>query len=163
MSNGFVPTIGIEVHAQLNTVSKIYCACSTSFGDPPNANTCPVCLGLPGSLPRVNRQAAALGIMAARALECDVPHLAQFARKNFFYPDLPKGYQITMYRLPIGTDGKLDLLSDRDELTENVGIERVHIEEDTAKLNHEEDGVSLIDYNRAGIPLLEIVSKPTGY
>jgi aspartyl-tRNA(Asn)/glutamyl-tRNA(Gln) amidotransferase subunit B len=160
MGAGYVPTIGIEVHAQLNMQSKMYCACSAAFGDPPNTHTCPVCLGLPGSLPRVNHRAVVLGVMAARALGCSVPILAQFARKNYFYPDLPKGYQITMYQFPVGTDGKLDLIDDLGEFTSGVGIERVHLEEDTAKLFHESEGVSFIDFNRSGVPLLEIVSMP---
>lgn len=160
MKNNYVPTIGIEVHAQLNTVSKMFCACSTRFGDAPNTNCCPVCLGLPGSLPFVNRQAVVLGLKAARALKCQIPPSAQFARKNYFYPDLPKGYQISMYQYPIGVDGKLELLSDQGEITEGVGIERVHLEEDTAKLFHEEKLGSLIDFNRSGVPLIEIVSKP---
>ncbi len=160
MSKEYVPTIGMEVHAQLNTASKMFCACSTAFGDPPNSHLCPVCLGLPGSLPRVNRQAVVLGLKAARALGCDIPPKAQFARKNYFYPDLPKGYQISMYQFPVGTEGELELLDERDGLAVTIGIERVHLEEDTAKLFHEAGVGSLIDFNRAGVPLLEIVSKP---
>ncbi|HDS30643.1 MAG TPA: Asp-tRNA(Asn)/Glu-tRNA(Gln) amidotransferase subunit GatB [Firmicutes bacterium] len=160
MGVNYVPTIGIEVHAQLNTESKMYCACSTAFGDPPNTHTCPVCLGLPGSLPRVNYRSVILGIITARALGCTIPIVAQFARKNYFYPDLPKGYQISMYQFPIGIEGKLDLLDDYGEFADGVGIERVHLEEDTAKLFHESEGVSFIDYNRAGVPLIEIVSRP---
>ena len=160
MSTVYVPTIGLEVHAKLDTKSKMFCACSAAFGDPPNTNTCPVCLGLPGSLPRVNRRAVVLGIRVAKALRCEIPPSAQFARKNYFYPDLPKGYQISMYRHPVGVEGTLEILSDQGELTDGVAIERVHLEEDTAKLFHEDGPQSLIDFNRAGVPLLEVVSKP---
>ena len=160
MNAKYVPVIGMEVHAQIMTESKMFCACSALFGDPPNTHTCPICLGLPGSLPRVNRQAAVLGMKAARALGCDIPPFAQFARKNYFYPDLPKGYQISMYQYPVGKDGTLELLNDSGHLAGGIGIERVHLEEDTAKLFHEEGVGSLIDFNRAGVPLLEIVSKP---
>ncbi len=156
----YVQTIGIEVHVQLKTESKMYCACSTAFGDPPNTHLCPVCLGLPGSLPGVNHRAVVLGLKAARALQCEIPPLAQFARKNYFYPDLPKGYQISMYKFPLGVNGRLELVDDRDKGSEAIGIERVHLEEDTARLIHEGDAGSLIDFNRAGIPLLEIVSRP---
>jgi len=160
MSNNYVPTIGIEVHAQLKTESKMYCACSTAFGEKPNTHTCPVCLGLPGSLPRVNSKAVVLGLKAARALHCVIPPVAQFARKNYFYPDLPKGYQITMSQFPIGTEGRLDLMDEHDKLTKGTAIERVHLEEDTAKLFHQAEAGTYIDFNRAGLPLLEIVSKP---
>jgi len=138
----------------------MYCSCSAAFGDPANTHLCPVCLGLPGSLPRVNRHAVILGLKAARALHCEIPPMAQFARKHYFYPDLPKGYQISMYQFPLGTNGRLELLTEQDEATAPVGIERVHIEEDTAKLFHEGETGSLIDHNRSGVPLLEIVSKP---
>jgi aspartyl-tRNA(Asn)/glutamyl-tRNA(Gln) amidotransferase subunit B len=160
MNNSYEPVIGIEVHAQLRTASKMFCACSTSFGDSPNTHTCPVCLALPGSLPMVNRKAVVLGLKAARALKCELRASAQFARKNYFYPDLPKGYQISMYQFPIGVNGKLELLNNHGELTQGIGIERVHLEEDTAKLSHQEGVGSLIDFNRSGVPLLEIVSKP---
>ena len=156
----YVPAIGIEVHAQLNTLSKMFCSCSAKYGDPPNTHLCPVCLGLPGSLPRVNRKAVILGLRAVRALGCSIPPVAQFARKNYFYPDLPKGYQITMFQLPLGAEGKLDLIDEDDKQEKGVGIERVHIEEDTGKLNHEGRMGTLIDFNRAGVPLIEIVSKP---
>ena len=159
-ANGYIASIGMEVHAHLRTVSKMYCACSATFGGSPNTNCCPICLGLPGSLPMVNRRAVVLGLKAARALKCEIPPMAQFARKNYFYPDLPKGFQISMYQFPIGVNGHLELLNDQGELTRGVGIERVHLEEDTAKLVHEEKVGSLIDFNRAGVPLLEIVSKP---
>ncbi len=160
MIKDYVPTIGIEVHTQLKTDSKMFCGCSTSFGNRPNTHTCPVCLGMPGSLPRVNRKAVVLGLKAARALHCAIPPIAQFARKNYFYPDLPKGYQITMYRFPLGTEGHIDLMNEHDKLSKGRGIERVHLEEDTAKLFHEGAAGTYIDFNRAGLPLLEIVSKP---
>jgi aspartyl-tRNA(Asn)/glutamyl-tRNA(Gln) amidotransferase subunit B len=156
----YVAAIGIEVHAQLRTISKMFCGCSSSFGDPPNTHTCPVCLGIPGSLPMVNRNAVVLALQAARALKCEIPPFAQFARKNYFYPDLPKGYQISMYQFPVGLNGKLELLTTHGELTHGIGVERVHIEEDTAKLVHDDRVGSLIDFNRAGVPLLEIVSRP---
>lgn len=160
MSIEYVPTIGMEVHAQIDTDSKMFCSCSTTFGNPPNTHTCPVCLGLPGSLPRVNRKAVVLGLKAAKTLRCEIPPHAQFARKNYFYPDLPKGYQISMYQFPIGTGGQIQLLDQHERLYQGIGIERVHLEEDTARLFHEGDVGSLIDFNRAGVPLLEIVSKP---
>ena len=155
-----MPTIGIEVHAQLMTESKMFCSCSTATGGHPNTHLCPVCLGLPGSLPSVNRKSVVLGLKTARALGCEIPPVAQFARKNYFYPDLPRGYQISMYKFPVGTNGSLQLLNQLDGLTREIGIERVHLEEDTAKLFHEGDSGSFIDFNRAGIPLIEIVSKP---
>jgi len=160
MSTEYEATIGIEVHAQLNTETKMFCSCSAAYGDPANTHSCPVCLGMPGSLPRVNRHALILGLKTSRALGCTIPPTAQFARKNYFYPDLPKGYQITMYRFPIGLEGKLELLDEHDKLTAGIGIERVHVEEDTGKLNHESRAGTLIDFNRAGVPLVEIVSKP---
>ena len=152
--------IGMEVHAELLTRSKMYCRCKSCFGDPPNTNVCPVCLALPGSLPVVNRFAMLLGTRTALALHCNFAdkRFAQFARKHYFYPDLPKNYQITMYAYPIATDGFIEIWS--GDAARRIGIERVHLEEDTAKLFHEADGTSSIDFNRAGIPLIEIVSKP---
>jgi aspartyl-tRNA(Asn)/glutamyl-tRNA(Gln) amidotransferase subunit B len=160
MSNEYIPTIGIEVHTQLDTESKMFCSCSTTFGDQPNTHLCPVCIGLPGSLPIVNRRALILGLMAARAFKCNIPPVAQFARKHYHYPDLPKGYQITMRHFPIGTEGNLELLDKHDKLRGGIAIERVHLEEDSGKLIHDRKSGSLIDYNRAGIPLLEIVTRP---
>ncbi len=159
--------IGLEVHVQLKTASKVFCACSTRFGDPPNTNVCPVCLGLPGSLPVLNRRALEMAIRAALALHCQVHTSSRFARKNYFYPDLPKGYQISMYELPLATAGWLEVLpSQRDQEvpSKRVGITRLHMEEDAAKALHEgfpdSDRNSYIDYNRCGVPLIEIVSEP---
>src|SRR6202142_2363569 len=158
----YEPVIGLEVHVQLKTETKIFCGCSTRFGDAPNSNTCPVCLGLPGSLPVMNRRARELAILAALALECKIQERSVFARKNYFYPDLPKGYQISMYELPLATKGRLEF--ELDGSVKRVGITRVHMEEDAAKNLHEgfadSDRWSYIDYNRCGVPLIEIVSEP---
>jgi aspartyl-tRNA(Asn)/glutamyl-tRNA(Gln) amidotransferase subunit B len=154
--------IGLEVHAQLKTLTKAFCGCSTRFGDPPNSNTCPVCLGLPGALPVLNRKARELAIRAALALHCDVQERSIFARKNYFYPDLPKGYQISQYELPLAIKGWLGV--EADGAPKRIGITRVHMEEDAAKNLHEgfadSDRWSYIDYNRCGMPLVEIVSEP---
>ncbi|HEV2489491.1 MAG TPA: Asp-tRNA(Asn)/Glu-tRNA(Gln) amidotransferase subunit GatB [Candidatus Acidoferrales bacterium] len=154
--------IGLEVHAQLATKSKAFCACSTRFGDPPNQNTCPVCLGLPGALPVPNRKALELAVRAALALHCSVQERSRFARKNYFYPDLPKGYQISQYELPLATRGWLDI--EHGEEKKRMGITRLHMEEDAAKNLHEgfpdSDRYSYIDFNRCGVPLIEIVSEP---
>src|SRR5579884_3023763 len=151
--------IGLEVHVQLKTASKIFCSCSTRFGDPPNQNVCPVCLGLPGTLPVLNRRAVELAVRAALALNCQVQPLARFARKNYFYPDLPKGYQISMYELPLARDGWLEVEIDGE--VRRIGITRLHLEEDAAKALHEGiESASHVDLNRAGVPLLEIVSEP---
>jgi aspartyl-tRNA(Asn)/glutamyl-tRNA(Gln) amidotransferase subunit B len=158
----FEPIIGIETHVQLKTASKIFCACSSRFGDPPNHNTCPVCLGLPGALPVLNRRALELAIKAALALHCTVQEHSRFARKNYFYPDLPKGYQISMYELPLATGGWLEI--EHGEQTKRIGITRLHLEDDAAKGMHEgfPDSVrsTYIDFNRGGVPLVEIVSEP---
>jgi len=153
------PVIGLEVHAQLLTATKAFCGCRTSFGDPPNTHTCPVCLGLPGSLPVLNEAAVRMAVAAARALGCTVHETSVFARKNYFYPDLPKGYQISQYELPIVAGGTLDVVLD-DGTVKTVGITRAHLEEDAGKSQHEGVGVSAIDLNRAGTPLIEIVSEP---
>jgi aspartyl-tRNA(Asn)/glutamyl-tRNA(Gln) amidotransferase subunit B len=154
--------IGLEVHAQLKTLTKAFCGCSTRFGDTPNSNTCPVCLGLPGALPVLNRKARELAIRAALALHCDVQNRSIFARKNYFYPDLPKGYQISQYELPLAVKGWLEV--EAEGAAKRVGITRVHMEEDAAKNLHEgfadSDRWSYIDYNRCGMPLIEIVSEP---
>jgi len=154
--------IGLEVHAQLKTLTKAFCGCSTRFGDAPNSNTCPVCLGLPGALPVLNRKARDLAIRAGLALHCEIHERSVFARKNYFYPDLPKGYQISMYELPLATKGCLEI--ELDGSMKRVGITRVHMEEDAAKNLHEgfadSDRWSYIDYNRCGVPLIEIVSEP---
>ena len=158
----YEPVIGLEVHAQLKTATKAFCACSTRFGDPPNSNTCPVCLGLPGALPMLNRRAVELGIRAALALQLNVQEYSRFARKNYFYPDLPKGYQISMYELPLATGGWLEI--EHDGATKRIGITRLHLEDDAAKNLHEgfPDSAenSYVDYNRGGVPLAEIVSEP---
>ena len=154
--------IGLEVHAQLKTLTKAFCGCSARFGDAPNSNTCPVCLGLPGALPVLNRKARDLAIRASLALHCEIHERSVFARKNYFYPDLPKGYQISMYELPLATKGWLEI--EFDGTLKRIGITRVHMEEDAAKNLHEgfsdSDRWSYIDYNRCGVPLIEIVSEP---
>src|SRR5437870_7424503 len=150
--------IGLEVHAQLLTKTKIFCGCSTQFGDAPNANTCPVCLGLPGTLPVLNKRAVELAMQAALALNCTVHEHSRFARKSYFYPDLPKGYQISQYELPLAVNGWLEI-DMPDGSTKRIGIRRAHLEEDTGKLTHV-GGSSLVDFNRSGVPLLEIVSEP---
>jgi aspartyl-tRNA(Asn)/glutamyl-tRNA(Gln) amidotransferase subunit B len=154
--------IGLEVHAQLLTRTKIFCGCSTRFGDPPNHNTCPVCLGMPGVLPVLNRAAVEYAMRAALALGCTVHERSIFARKNYFYPDLPKGYQISQYERPLATGGALEF--EVDGHTRRVGITRIHLEEDAGKLVHEgfpdSDRRSHVDFNRAGVPLIEIVSEP---
>jgi aspartyl-tRNA(Asn)/glutamyl-tRNA(Gln) amidotransferase subunit B len=159
---GYEPVIGLEVHVQLKTATKIFCGCSTRFGDPPNSNTCPVCLGLPGSLPVLNRRAVELGIRASLALNLRVQETSRFARKNYFYPDLPKGYQISMYEMPLALAGWLEI--DHDGARKRIGITRLHLEDDAAKNLHEgfpdSDRSSYIDYNRGGTPLAEIVSEP---
>src|SRR3954467_7868843 len=154
--------IGLEVHAQLSTESKIFCGCSTRFGSEPNANTCPVCLGLPGALPVLNRRAVELAIKASLALGCPVHSTSIFARKNYFYPDLPKGYQISQYDRPLATEGALEFEL-RGE-SRRVGIIRVHLEEDAGKSLHDglpdSDRMTALDFNRSGVPLIEIVSHP---
>jgi len=164
MKSGYLADIGLEVHAELQTQSKMFCACPVVdlTQAPPNTAVCPVCSGMPGTLPVVNAQAVAYALRVALALECEVAETSQFARKNYFYPDLPKGYQISQYERPLAENGTLPVRVDEDWLT--IRIQQVHLEEDTGKLTHirEEDGTaySLIDLNRAGIPLLEIVSEP---
>src|ERR1700751_3885019 len=154
--------IGLEVHAQLLTKTKIFCGCSTQFGDAPNANTCPVCLGLPGTLPVLNKRAVELGMQAALALNCTVHEHSRFARKNYFYPDLPKGYQISQYELPLATEGHIEI--EVGGARKRIGITRLHLEEDAAKNLHEgfkdSPTKAYIDYNRCGSPLAEIVSEP---
>jgi len=153
--------IGLEVHVQLNTASKMFCGCAVAFGGAPNTRTCPVCLGLPGSLPVLNRRAVDLGIRTALALGCRINPVSQFHRKNYYYPDLPKNYQISQYEYkdhpPLASGGLLRV-SSGNEVVE-IGIRRVHLEEDTGKLVHAE-GRSLVDYNRCGTPLMEVVSEP---
>jgi len=150
--------IGLEVHVQLKTRSKLFCGCPAEFGAEPNFNTCPVCLGLPGSLPVLNEQAFLYGIQIALALNCRVAERLKFDRKNYFYPDLPKAYQISQYDQPLSCGGHL--LVDMKEGQRKIGITRAHMEEDAGKLLHEGRTGSVIDYNRAGVPLMEIVSEP---
>ncbi|MDP2927445.1 MAG: Asp-tRNA(Asn)/Glu-tRNA(Gln) amidotransferase subunit GatB [Candidatus Omnitrophota bacterium] len=149
--------IGLEVHLQLNTKTKAFCGCSTDFGKAPNSNVCPVCLGFPGTLPVYNRQALNSAIKLALAFGCQIQEHTKFDRKNYFYPDLPKNYQISQFDLPLSRNGYLDIYS--QDGPKRIGITRVHLEEDAGKLIHE-TGVSLVDFNRTGIPLLEIVSEP---
>ncbi len=156
----FESVIGLEIHIQLATESKIFCGCSTEFGNPPNTNTCPVCLGLPGALPVLNRQVPELAAKLGLALNCEIRHDSQFARKNYFYPDLPKAYQISQFDRPICENGWLDIHTESRGKS-RIGITRIHMEEDAGKLVHEDAGTeSMVDLNRAGVPLLEIVSEP---
>src|SRR5437588_8970619 len=172
MTNNWETIIGLEVHAQLSTDSKIFCGCSTRFGDEPNANTCPVCLGLPGALPVLNWRAVELGARAAVALGLQINQRSIFSRKNYFYPDLPKGYQISQYDQPFSANGTLEIMiAVRDEAVHaydwkpmTIQITRLHLEEDAGKNVHEGlpdvDRFSYIDLNRAGVPLAEIVTEP---
>ena len=161
----YEPSLGLETHVELGTASKMFCGCATDFGAPPNSQVCPVCLGLPGSLPVVNESAIRFAIMIGLALNCEIATWCRFARKNYFYPDMPKDYQISQYDEPLCTNGYVDL--DVDGVSHRVEIERVHLEEDTGKSLHVGGSTgrihgathSLVDYNRAGIPLVEIVTK----
>ncbi len=155
----FEPVIGLEVHAQLKTASKIFCGCSTKFGNSPNANTCPVCTGMPGMLPVLNKKAVSFAIKAALATNCTINEESRFDRKNYFYPDLPKGYQISQFALPIAEFGHLDIQI--KDTKKRIGITRIHMEEDAGKLIHDPiRSKSMVDLNRTGVPLIEIVSEP---
>jgi len=151
--------VGLEVHAQLLTRSKIFCGCSTAFGAPPNTHVCPTCLGLPGALPVLNGEAVAMAVRAAVALGCEIVGVSRFARKNYFYPDLPKGYQISQFDEPFSRRGSLELVGD-DGARRAIGITRVHMEEDAGKNVHSDGASSIVDLNRAGVPLIEIVGEP---
>src|SRR5260370_30462294 len=153
--------IGLEVHVQLLTRTKLFCGCSPQFGLPPTSATCPVCCGMPGALPVMNRRAFELALRAALALNCTIARFTKWDRKNYYYPDLPKNYQISQYDLPFSTNGWLEIETAAG--TQRIGIIRVHLEEDAGKMLHDEHGggrESLVDLNRAGTPLLEIVTKP---
>jgi aspartyl-tRNA(Asn)/glutamyl-tRNA(Gln) amidotransferase subunit B len=155
----FETVVGLEVHVELHTKSKIFCGCATSFGAPPNTNTCPICLGHPGVLPVLNRQAMEFAMKAAMALNCQIGAVSKFDRKNYFYPDSPKAYQISQFDQPIGEHGWIDI--EVDGVSKRIGITRLHLEEDAGKLTHLGGGFgSLVDFNRVGTPLIEIVSEP---
>ncbi|HRB13009.1 MAG TPA: Asp-tRNA(Asn)/Glu-tRNA(Gln) amidotransferase subunit GatB [Vicinamibacteria bacterium] len=163
LRNKYEMVIGLEVHCQMKTRTKLFCSCPNNFGDAPNTNVCPVCLGLPGALPVISREAVTLAVRAALATGCTVHETSIFSRKNYFYPDLPKGYQISQYDRPYATDGKVEAL-EADGTSKTVRLERIHMEEDAGKLLHEgypwSKDMSGVDLNRSGTPLIEIVSKP---
>lgn len=157
----YEPVIGLEVHVQLNTKTKIFCGCSTQFGSEPNTQTCPVCLGLPGVLPVLNEEVLKKGIIAGLALNCEIAEYSKFDRKNYFYPDLPKAYQISQYDMPICKNGYIEIPVENG--VKKIGITRLHLEEDAGKSIHSEDKMencSFVDLNRTGVPLAEIVSEP---
>jgi aspartyl-tRNA(Asn)/glutamyl-tRNA(Gln) amidotransferase subunit B len=158
MMLGYEMVIGLEVHVELKTATKIFCGCSTRFGAPPNTQICPVCTGMPGSLPVLNRQVVDYAVLAGLATNCKIAGYSKQDRKNYFYPDLPKAYQISQYDLPLCTEGYLDIETEAGQ--KRIGITRIHIEEDAGKLIHQEGKGTLIDCNRCGVPLIEIVSEP---
>ncbi|HVN16587.1 MAG TPA: Asp-tRNA(Asn)/Glu-tRNA(Gln) amidotransferase subunit GatB [Anaerolineales bacterium] len=161
MTQKYEPVIGLEIHAELITASKMFCSCSADYASAPDANTniCPVCTALPGAMPVINKKAVEQAILVGMALNCSINLLNNFARKNYFYPDLPKGYQISQYELPIAANGWIDVPADSGDGQQHIHIRRAHLEEDTAKTFHRGE-YALIDYNRAGVPLLEIVTEP---
>ena len=161
--------IGLEVHAQLKTASKIFCGCSTTYGAEPNTHTCPICLGLPGILPVLNKKAVEYALIMALSSHCQIATESHFARKNYFYPDLPKGYQISQYELPLAEHGQIEIETNLPERERSqtsqgikrIGLTRIHLEEDAGKSIHNDaEGLSYIDFNRCGVPLIEIVSEP---
>lgn len=160
-NQGFEPVIGLEIHAELDTQSKMFCGCDADHNaaKEPNINICPICLGFPGAMPVLNHRALEMGLLVGIALNCHINEMNVFSRKNYFYPDLPKGYQISQYDQPVASDGWVDVFRENGVKKERVRIRRAHLEEDTAKLFHENDH-TLIDFNRSGVPLLEIVTEP---
>lgn len=159
MHEKYEAVIGLEVHAQLLTDTKIFCGCSTKFGNPPNTNVCPVCLGHPGVLPVMNKKVVEYSVLMGLATNCTINEKSIFARKNYFYPDLPKGYQISQYEEPICEYGFIDVLKS-DGTEKRIGITRIHMEEDAGKSIHDKGSQTLVDVNRCGTPLIEIVSEP---
>ncbi|MEA2005612.1 MAG: Asp-tRNA(Asn)/Glu-tRNA(Gln) amidotransferase GatCAB subunit B, partial [Acidobacteriota bacterium] len=162
MSQFYEPIIGLEIHAQLLTKTKLFCGCSTQYGSPQNSLVCPVCFGLPGALPVLNEEAIRMAVKLALVINAKIHTHSVFARKNYFYPDLPKGYQITQFHFPIATEGALEI--EVNDINKTIGIERINLEEDAGKSIHEgmEDSSekTYLDFNRSGVPLLEIVGKP---
>ena len=158
MNNTYETVIGLEIHAELSTKTKIFCSCKTDFGAPPNSQCCPVCMGMPGTLPTLNQKAVEYAVRAGLATNCEISLYSRFDRKNYFYPDLPKGYQITQYEFPICKNGYLDI--DTDLGKKRIRITRIHLEEDAGKLIHDSDCGTLVDCNRCGVPLIEIVTEP---
>ncbi|MBQ3049504.1 MAG: Asp-tRNA(Asn)/Glu-tRNA(Gln) amidotransferase subunit GatB [Oscillospiraceae bacterium] len=155
---GYETVVGLEIHVELKTAQKLFCSCSTAFGAKPNTHICPLCLGLPGAFPKLNRNAVECAVKAAFALNCEINTISAFDRKNYMYPDLPKSYQVTQFYLPLCQNGYLDIETEGGK--KRIGITRIHIEEDAGKLFHSDEHGTLIDYNRCGIPLIEIVTEP---
>ncbi|MBL7222118.1 MAG: Asp-tRNA(Asn)/Glu-tRNA(Gln) amidotransferase GatCAB subunit B, partial [Phycisphaerae bacterium] len=153
------PIIGLEIHVELATETKMFCRCRNNFGDPPNTNVCPVCIGMPGALPVMNALAVELSMRVGMALGCEVPGFTKWDRKSYYYPDLPKGYQISQYDLPLNINGHLEVLLS-DGTARDIRILRAHLEEDAGKNIHDNPAHTGVDLNRAGVPLLEIVSQP---